>query len=228
MARATTRAEPKARRKPVRKKPLAPPPGEGISELVQRLKRDRIVSAAVDLFYTQGYGKTTLDEVAQALGVTKPFIYQFFASKNELLAEVCSRAIRNAHDVLNRTLTQEGTATQKLRTIVREFLMSVLENQAHAVVYSREETELLPEDRALIMKLRREFDDRLVALLKEGNERKEFTVADPRLTAIAIGSVVGWAPVWFRPGGRLSREQASDDLANLVLQMVCARPVPPR
>ena len=143
----------------------------GIKDLVSQLKRDRIISAAIDLFYTQGYTQTTLDQVAKSLGVTKPFIYQYFGSKNDVLAEICSRAIKDAHETINRALSQRGTPTEKLKIIVRDFTLHVLNNQANAIIYSREETELAPKDRETINHLRREFDRRLVALLQEGLKR---------------------------------------------------------
>lgn len=195
-------------------------------DLVSQLKRDRIVSAAVDLFYRQGYAGTTLDEVAKALGMTKPFIYQYFGSKNDLLAEICSRAIRHANDALNRLLSQQGSPGDKLFAIVREFILSVLNNQANAVIYSREETELAPKDRELIRQLRRDFDRRVVALLEEGVGRGEFAIADVRVASFAIASMVGWAPVWFRAGGRLTKEEAADRMAALALSMVEVKRTP--
>jgi hypothetical protein len=51
----------------------------------------------------------------------------------------------------------------------------------------------------------------------------EFTVEDVPLTALAIGGIVGWAPVWYRPGGRLSQTEASERVAMLVLAMVQAK-----
>jgi AcrR family transcriptional regulator len=189
-------------------------------DLVSQLKRDRIVSAAVDLFYRQGYAGTTLDEVAKALGMTKPFIYQYFGSKNDLLAEICSRAIRHANDALNRLLSQQGSPGDKLSAIVSEFILSVLNNQANAVIYSREETELAPKDREMIRQLRRDFDRRVVALLEEGIARGEFAITDVRVASFAIASMVGWAPVWFRAGGRLTKEEAADRIAALALSMV--------
>lgn len=190
---------------------------------MSRLKRERIIASAVELFYAQGYGGTTLDQVAQSLGMTKPFIYQYFDSKNAILTEICSRAIREAHESLNRTLGLEGSAAEKLRVIVRDFVLTILSNQANAVIYSREETELAPEDQAEINRLRREFDRRLVTLLDEGVSRGEFAIEDSRLTAFVIASIVGWSPVWFRPGGRLSREQTADGVTSLILSMVGAR-----
>jgi AcrR family transcriptional regulator len=194
-----------------------------IRDAVWRLKSERIVAAAVDLFYKQGYSKTTLDQVAQAIHVTKPFIYSHFKSKNDLLAEICSRAIRVSHEALNRVFAAEISPTEKLYTIARDFMLTVLQHQAHAVIYSREEKELTLEDRNAINALRRGFDRRFASLLEEGVASAEFKVEDVPLTALAIGGIVGWAPVWYRPGGRLSQVEASERVALLVLAMVQAK-----
>lgn len=220
-SRATSRSSPRAR---ASRAAAAASQPDGIKDLVSRLKRERILSAAVDLFYERGFARTTLDEVAKSLGVTKPFIYQYFDSKNALLVEICSCAIRDAHETFNRTLTLRGTAAEKLRIIVRDFMLSVLTHQAHAVIYSREETELAPKDRELINNLRRDFDRRLIELLEEGVRQNEFAVEDTRLTAFVIASIVGWSPVWYRPGGRLTKEAAAESVASMVLTMVGARP----
>ena len=122
-----TAAAKRSSRKSARKQEAAPVSGGDMRDLVSQLKRERILSAAVDLFYRQGYAHTTLDEVAKALGVTKPFIYQYYRSKNALLAEICSRAILQAHATISRTLTQQGTAKQKLWTVMSDFTRTVLE-----------------------------------------------------------------------------------------------------
>jgi AcrR family transcriptional regulator len=196
---------------------------EHIRDAVSRLKSERIVSAAVELFYTQGFTNTTLEQVADAIKVTKPFIYAHFRSKSELLADICSRAIRVAHDALNRVTADQVSATLKLETLVRDFMMAVLDHQPHAVIYSREETHLNPEDREAINELRRGFDRRFAALLQEGVVAGEFVVEDVPLTALAIGGIVGWSPVWYRSGGRLTQPEAAQRIATLVLAMVRAK-----
>jgi AcrR family transcriptional regulator len=196
---------------------------DDIRGAVARLKRERIVASAVELFYRQGYGRTTLEQVADAMDVTKPFIYAHFPSKADLLAEICSRAIRHANEVLNRILLEEGSHGERLSRIFQEFLTAVLDNQAHAVIYSREETELRQKDRDAINNLRRSFDRKLVALLQDGVAVDEFSIDDIPLTAIAIGGLVGWAPVWYRSSGRLSKIEATERLSALVLNMVKAK-----
>ena len=196
---------------------------DDIRGAVAHLKRERIVAAAVELFYRQGYERATLEQVAEAMDVTKPFIYAHFSSKADLLAEICSRAIRHAHEGLNRILVEEGTQTERLERIVREFLLAVLDNQAHAVIYSREETELKQVDRDAINNLRRAFDRKLIGLLEAGVKAGEFTIEDVPLTALAIGGLVGWAPVWYRPNGRLSKQDVAQYLAGMALNMVKAK-----
>lgn len=186
------------------------------------------MAAAVDLFYHQGYGRTTLEQVADALGVTKPFIYAHFASKNDLLAEICSRAIKLANESLNRALTEQGTSSQRLKVVTRDFMAAVLSHQAHAVIYSREEKELAQADRDSINRLRRDFDHKLVALIEEGVTSGEFQVDDIPLAALSIGGIIGWSQVWFRPKGRLSIAEASEGAADLVLAMVRSKALPAR
>ena len=213
----------KATPRRVPRNPSAAAP-EDMREALLRLKRERIVAAAVELFDRQGYARTTLDEVADAIGMTKPFIYQFFKSKNEILADICSRAIRLAHVSLDRAIAQQGSPAARLHTIVRDFMQAVLEHQAHASIYSREEKELLPSDREAINALRRKFDRRLVAIIEAGVASGEFQVEDVDMAALAVGGIIGWSPVWYRPRGRLTREEVCEKAANLALAMVRANP----
>src|SRR3989344_3760472 len=46
-------------------------------------KRERILRAAEALFDAQGYANTTIEQIVQQLGVTKPFVYYYFRNKQE-------------------------------------------------------------------------------------------------------------------------------------------------
>ena len=47
-------------------------------------KRERILRAAAALFDAQGYANTTIEQIVQQLGVTKPFVYYYFRNKQEI------------------------------------------------------------------------------------------------------------------------------------------------
>ncbi|MGN6305242.1 MAG: TetR/AcrR family transcriptional regulator [Mesorhizobium sp.] len=192
----------------------------GIRDEIAALKRTRILAAAADLFYENGYENTTLDAVAERLGVSKPFIYAHFSSKSELLADICSQGIAASLAAQNKALATETTPAGKLGALGRGFVTAVLESQIYIAIFSREEKNLLPEDFERINEMRREFDRKLTALLRQGVEQGEFTLADPRITAMAIGGMVSWASVWYRKDGRLSIPQVADELTDIIFSIV--------
>ena len=199
-------------------------PVEDIRDAVTRLKRERIISTAVELFHDNGLGNTTLEAVAEKMNVTKPFIYSHFKSKNALLAEICARGIRASLDVMNRIVASEGSATDKVRSLVHDFMVAVLENQGHIAIYTREQKHLSGQDSAAIDSMRREFDRKFCALLNEGVAAGEFVVDDVQIASLAIGGIVSWSYVWYRPGGRLTQAETAQQVSALVMAMIQAKP----
>jgi AcrR family transcriptional regulator len=194
-----------------------------IREEVAALKRAHTLNAAVDLFYENGYDKTTLEAVAERLGVTKPFIYSHFNSKADLLADICARGISASLDAMDSVKSLKISPTDRLTLLGQRFVTAVLENQMYIAIFTREEKGLAPADLDRINAMRRTFDKELTALIREGVEAGEFQVTDPHIAALSIGGMVSWAYVWFRPEGRLSVPQAADQMTQLILAMVKAR-----
>lgn len=192
---------------------------DDIREAVMSLKRERIVAAAVDLFYRNGFGHTTLDQVAEQMGMTKPFIYAHFSSKTELLAGICAQGISVSLHAINRALAADGSARKRLTAFANDFMLAVLESQKHIAIYTREEKNLSPADRETIQNMRREFDRKLTGLLDHGVATGEFTIDETPLAALAIGGVASWASVWYRPGGRLQAQDIAYHMASFMLAM---------
>ena len=195
---------------------------DDMREAVQSLKRERIVAAAADLFYLHGFGQTTLDQVAEQLGMTKPFIYAHFRSKGELLAAICAQGISVSLCAIDRALGAGGSAREQLTAFAHDFMLAVLESQKHIAIYTREEKNLAPDDRERIQHMRREFDRKLTGLLDQGVAAREFEIAETPLAALAIGGIASWASVWFRPDGRLAATDIARRMAALMLAMTKA------
>ncbi len=190
-----------------------------IKDEVTALKRERTVEAAAQLFYDRGYEKTTLEAIAQILGVTKPFIYSHFKSKAELLSDICTRGVSASLVAIDSALELETTPSAKLRKFAHDFLIAVLRNQRNIAILTREEKNLEPLDFARLSALRREFDRKVVSLLRSGIDAGEFRLADPEVAALSIGGLVSWAYVWYRPHGRLALDALADQVSALILAM---------
>ena len=201
----------------------------GIRDEVAALKRERTIGAAVGLFYERGYENTTLDAVAERLGVTKPFIYAYFASKADLLAEICSRGIASSLEAIDRVMELDATPTARLSLLGERFVTAVLESQMHIAIFTREEKNLAPDDFKRISDMRRAFDAKLNRLLEAGIASGEFRIADPGVAALAIGGMVSWAYVWYRPDGRLGLPELAAEMSRLILALAgAAEPEPAR
>ena len=187
---------------------------------VQALKRERVLMSAAELFYKNGYENTTLEAVGHVLGVTKPVIYGHFATKAELLAEICARGISSSLNAMKVALARETEPLAQLSLMAELFVQAVLENQIHIAIFTREVKNLHPEDFLRINNMRREFDHELRTILRRGADSGEFSVEDCNITALAIGGMVSWAYEWYRPNGRLSEVEIAREFSRLILKMV--------
>jgi AcrR family transcriptional regulator len=195
-----------------------------IRDQVIAFKREQIINAAVDLFFENGYQRTTLEAVAKKLHFTKPFIYYHFKDKEAVLVEISRRSIDKSNEALAAAIAAKGSPTERLHAVIRTIMRSVLEARRYTAIFFREQKNLSEEARIPLYEQHREFDAMLSRLLEEGVRKREFIVPDPALCALAIAGMVGWAYNWYRPGGRLTVDEICDRMADMVLRQVGAAP----
>ena len=188
-------------------------------------KRERILEEAVKLFYARGFTGTTLDDIAAELGVTKPFIYTHFRSKNDLLAAVCLPTIEMSVAAIQQGVDAPGTPTEKLRLAVEGFTRVVIERQPNIAIFFREEKNLAPEALAEIVQTQKKFDRLLSKLLTDGGLVDVFRTLNDKEEQYTWWSNRGqaWSYTWHRPNGRLSVEELCGRMADFALQMAGVR-----
>jgi AcrR family transcriptional regulator len=187
---------------------------------VVALKRRRIVDAARRLFYEKGYERTTLDDIAERLEVTKQFIYSYYKNKTELLHEISTQCISECLRTQSRILASKQPLPEKLARIVDEVAQVIISYQAHTIIYLREEMNLDPEVARTIREQRNEFDHRTMKLLREGTRNGSFHVTDERITARCIGGMLVWSALWYRDLGVLAPAAIGQLISQNVMRMV--------
>ncbi len=93
----------------------------------QQLVRNAIYDAAIDLFAKEGFDETTVEEVAQAAGVSRRSFFRYFASKDDLLAQ----NVVHFGSVLSATITACPPALTPLETVRETVLAVVRQTAAH-------------------------------------------------------------------------------------------------
>jgi len=193
-----------------------------IKEEVRLLKREHILAKAEQLFHERGYRATSLDAIAEALDMTKPFVYGAFDKKSDILAEIYRRIVNKTLHALDEAITMEASPTRRLHTFAILLTRVVIDNQSGVSVFFREEGSLDHDKANEINAMKSEFDLRLATLLDEGVQAGEFTIRDTRMASLAIGGLISWVFVWYRKNGRLDPETIAENMAEFVLMLVGA------
>jgi AcrR family transcriptional regulator len=191
-----------------------------IKEGVSQLKRQLILEAAAKLFYERGYAATRIDDIITELSASRRVIYEHFGGKSDILVAICEQAIRSTIDLAMGIARAPLDPVEKLRRLVRDFTKIVIDNRDYIAISTREMMFLPADSRSRITRMQKKFDRILGDILAAGVERGVFAVADPAITALAIGGMIIWSHRWYRASGRLSAEAVADAMAAAALSMV--------
>ena len=180
-----------------------------------------ILEHATRLFAQRGYDGTTLQDIADAIGITRPGLYNYINSKEQLLAELVRDVSENtAHIVHTVRLRADLSSIEKLRVVVRALALQRAGAPERFRVLDRTEAALPEEVAALHLKARREVLAELRTIIEEGVSRGEFRPRDERLAALSVIGMCNWVAWWFRPGSNHPAEPVADQLAQNAVDML--------
>ena len=122
----------------------------------REMKREARLRAAVSAFNRRGFSQTSLDEIAQSLGVTKAALYYYFPTKSALVAACFDRAMKVANDSLAAAKRDGGNGREKLILMLRRYLKTMI-GQLNESLLLTEEHALTPGDRKKLIEQRDAF-----------------------------------------------------------------------
>lgn len=108
--------------------------GEGDDERTRRrnpdAKRRRIFEIALEEFTARGFHEVTMDEIAAKSGVAKGTVYRYFASKDELLAELLKATGRALAERFRDAFEGGGSLPEQIRRFIEDWVGFIEENHA--------------------------------------------------------------------------------------------------
>ncbi|WP_434647763.1 TetR/AcrR family transcriptional regulator [Pseudomonas sp. D1-2] len=101
---------------------IAPPSARGPAD---HDIRDQIIAAAHEHFSQYGFGKTTVSDLAKAIGFSKAYIYKFFDSKQAIGEAICANCLSTIVAAVEEAINIDGlTATERLRRLVKTLVVT--------------------------------------------------------------------------------------------------------
>lgn len=194
--------------------PALAPPKTPTAELIR--------SAAIDLFYEHGYEATSLRAIASEVGIQVGSLYNHLTSKESLLYSIMSKVIEDLLNELDARLEKVTTAVDRLRTAIEVHVFFHTARAKEVFIGNSELRSLTNAHRRKVVKLRDQYEERVVDIVEQGVADGSFESADPKLAAWAILAVGTSTSTWFRPDGRLQLEDIAGLYTELVLNGLAA------
>lgn len=189
-------------------------------EEIKEYKRARIIEEASKLFYQHGYEATSLDMLAGALSVTKPFIYSYFDSKRSILEAMHEQAALRVFSYIEDAIAGEGSPADRLRAFIKAYVNENIKHQIASGIYLQEEKNLSEAMLERVREIERSFNRELTQLIEQGVAAKQFHTTDPKIASLCLSGMVRWVHRWYHPTGPLEPEQIAERIADLGLSMV--------
>lgn len=178
-------------------------------ERERREKREAVLHAAVRSFNEKGFHATSLDDVANALNVTKPTIYHYFANKDEILFECVRRGLDSIRHAAEAVESEGGGGLERLRRLMRDYAIIMTRDFGMCVTRTADH-ELSGDSRAKFRALKREIDQTVRRVVEQGMADGSIAGGDPRLVTFTLTGALNWIAHWYDPKGALGAEDVAD------------------
>ena len=168
-------------------------------------RRMEVLRAAARTFNGRGFHIATLDDVADELGVTKPAIYYYAKSKDELLAACGQLALRSLEAALGQLSARELSAVDRLRQFFVLYAGVICGDFGRCLVLT-EPRDLALASRKIDLAGRRALNLAVREIIREGMAGGEFRPCDDRALAIALFDAFNGLAKWVNPNGAMPLE----------------------
>ncbi|AAZ56832.1 transcriptional regulator, TetR family [Thermobifida fusca YX] len=180
-------------------------------------RRTQIIKVATELFREKGYYATSLDDIADRIGFTKPAIYYYFKSKEDVLFAIVNSIVDEALERFHAIAAGPGSPGERIHALLVEHTRTILRNLDANTVFYNERGLLSPEREREMRKREREYTEIMQRLYAEGVATGELLDVDPTVaTATLLGAAI-WTYRWYDPEGRLSADEVVEQITRLLL-----------
>lgn len=177
------------------------------------------------MFNERGFHATSLDDVAARLNVSKPTLYYYVKSKDEILFECVRAGLQMMQAGIEETRSRGGSAIEQLSSCMRIYGHIVTMDFGMCLIRIGEDP-LPPERRKELRRAKSVIDLEFRRLIAAGVEEGSLIPCDPKITAFAIAGALSWIGRWYQPGGEYSAEEVVERLMRTLLGSLLA-PEPP-
>lgn len=188
------------------------------SEAAQRPSRDALVEAAAALFREKGYERTTVRDLAEAVGMQSGSLFYHFSSKSEILYEVMRRGIDDLTAAVRLELQACENPRDELIIMTRTHLRTLLSNTQASLASLLYEWRSLPqEQRDKVVQLRDQYESLCREVMQRAMDGGLVRQGDPKLLVRLWLGAINWTSQWFSAEGGLGIDNLAEEIVDMIL-----------
>lgn len=187
----------------------------------EKLRDAEVLATAARVFHDRGYASSSVQVIADELGILKGSLYYYTKSKEELLYRIIQTVYDDLQVILDEVQASSLPPLEKLREYVYRQARYATENITGIAIYYRDADQLSAERRDSITESRRRHQRFVRELIVEGQAGGVIVAEeDPVVLADLIFGSFIWTYRWFDPAGKRSSEAVARAAADFAVRAV--------
>lgn len=194
----------------------------GMTKVRDNGRKDAILAIAAGQFRRRGFERTSVRDIAEALGMTSGSLFYHFATKEELLVAVMEGGVRDIMQSVRDGLAGETRLPERLLSMVRSHLKALLGPRLDAMtVLLYEWRSLSPAAQTRVMALRDAYEALWMEPINEAVVLG-LVESDAVLVRQTVLGALNWTAQWYRPEGRLDVDALAQSMYTMLFPRVAA------
>lgn len=182
-------------------------------------RRQEVLDAAARIFYEKGYEATSIQDIADALGILKGSLYYYINSKEDLLYELMEGVHRSELARLDVVLQADGGPVEKLRLLIESHVIANLENWRTSAIFFHDFRSLSEERRRTIIVERDRLERTMRELIVQGQAEGIFDkTADPKILTLGILGMANSFHLWYHESGGWKPAEIASQCADFTIR----------
>ncbi len=183
-----------------------------------------ILDIASRLFATKGYGATSIQDIADEVGMLKGSLYHHISGKQALLEAVIQGVHDSALHRLAEARSRTGSPIDTLTWFVTDHVLFNIDHRDGIRVYFEEFRSLDASSADRIWQDRLAYDQFVKELVRNAQKAGEAEpTLDPRASAVGILSLMNWVYQWYRPESNTSAADVAETIACQAVRLITPR-----
>ena len=174
-----------------------------------------IYRTAAQIILRKGYDATSVNDIANALGMTKAGLYHYINGKKELLFDIMNFGLDELCAEVMKPAQAITDPSERLRFMLASHARLVTKGQGAVTILVDEMTALTPAQRRKITQRKRAYFDFVRDTLNQLKTEGRLHDVDTTVAAFSLLGMVLWLSRWFRQDGALTAEQAAEEVVKI-------------